>query len=261
MMGSMSARPGMLVEPAGYITSNDALKWKDLELYMVKHLEYPTCQTRPLKVKHKLNKGKRNKVVASVFTYTERNDNLALCVIQDILELAILDYAFASEEQGQIRKEKVARNRDEQHRDFFDNIGNKIVINGNYHRKPIVFEPDTSHVIPERKALADLEFKNRDVDKVSDEEPLEDRIRSIEMRLALHRLDVPKPLQKRIRFDETQLQKALRGHHSVGEREWTSMPKQKSIHMLAKIRYRNTIRLIDCGESFQRVARATTSDA
>ncbi|THC95331.1 hypothetical protein EYZ11_005191 [Aspergillus tanneri] len=96
MMGSMSARPGMLVEPAGYITSNDALKWKDLELYMVKHLEYPTCQTRPLKVKHKLNKGKRNKVVASVFTYTERNDNLALCVIQDILELAILDYAFAS---------------------------------------------------------------------------------------------------------------------------------------------------------------------
>ena len=31
------------------------------------------------------------------FTYTERNDNLSLCVIQDILELAFLDGAFASE--------------------------------------------------------------------------------------------------------------------------------------------------------------------
>ena len=32
-----------------------------------------------------------------VFTYTERNDNLSLCVIQDILELAFLDDPFASE--------------------------------------------------------------------------------------------------------------------------------------------------------------------
>lgn len=32
-----------------------------------------------------------------VFTYTERNDNLGLCVIQDILEYAFLDNAFASE--------------------------------------------------------------------------------------------------------------------------------------------------------------------
>lgn len=49
--------------------------------------------------------------------------------------------------------------------------------------------------------LADLEFKNRDVDKVSDEELLEDRIRSLELRLTLHRLNVPPALQKRIRFD------------------------------------------------------------
>ena len=31
-----------------------------------------------------------------VFTYTERNDNLGLCVIQDILMYAFLDGAFAS---------------------------------------------------------------------------------------------------------------------------------------------------------------------
>lgn len=44
--------------------------------------------------------------------------------------------------------------------------------------------------------LADLEFKNRDVDKASDEELLEDRIRSLELRLTLHRLNVPPALQK-----------------------------------------------------------------
>ena len=32
-----------------------------------------------------------------VFTYTEWNDNLGLCVIQDIVELAFLDDAFTSE--------------------------------------------------------------------------------------------------------------------------------------------------------------------
>lgn len=32
-----------------------------------------------------------------VFICTEWNDNLSLCIIQDILELAFLDDAFASE--------------------------------------------------------------------------------------------------------------------------------------------------------------------
>jgi hypothetical protein len=77
--------------------SPDALKWKDIELYMVKHPEDPNCQMLLMRVRHRLNKGKRNKGVAPVFTYTERNDNLGLCVIQDILEYAILDDAFASQ--------------------------------------------------------------------------------------------------------------------------------------------------------------------
>jgi hypothetical protein len=36
-------------------------------------------------------------LTSPVFTYTERNDNLGLCVIQDILEFAFRDGAFASE--------------------------------------------------------------------------------------------------------------------------------------------------------------------
>jgi hypothetical protein len=65
-----------------------------------------------------------------------------------------------------------------------------------------MFEPDLSHIVPERKALADLEFKNRDVDKVNNAELVEDRICSLELRLALHNLNVPRPLQRRVRFDE-----------------------------------------------------------
>jgi hypothetical protein len=92
---------------------NDALKWKDIKLYMVKHPEDPKRQVLLMRVKHRLNKGNRNKGVRKrkhfaylqyilirnkpVFTYTERNDNLGLCVIQDVLEYAFLDNAFASE--------------------------------------------------------------------------------------------------------------------------------------------------------------------
>ncbi|KAF7166244.1 hypothetical protein CNMCM5623_000001 [Aspergillus felis] len=404
MMSSTSARPGTLIESPGYMRCNDSLKWKDIELYMVKHPENPACQTLLMRVRHRLNKGKRNKGVAPVFTYTERNDNLGLCVIQDILEFAFRDGAFASEyikkprdvwrytdvpnhrlstpihfkeevqeipvfrsavkdpegrwithptraltykkaqedeiatsrsdgskepgslykyrkgaaanlrhldehsrniimghsqshtfayyvqvqddtqsafmgtptrdaliklatnssltrdasvpqrlsdekkqeieqltelrdlkrKRDQLRRDLIAQYhrlhkargtvlyseferaqkrvraerkklhkmaKDEQHGNFFKNVGNRIV-EGNYQGKPLTFEPDISHVVPERKALADLEFKNRDVDKISDSELLEDRIRSLEMRLALYDLEVPKTLQKRITFRE-----------------------------------------------------------
>lgn len=88
----------------------------------------------------------------------------------------------------------------------FENIGNQI-IEQNYQGKPIKFEPNVSHVIPERKALADLEFKNQDVDTVNDAELLEDHIQSLELRLALHKLNVPKPLQKQIKFNDSSADK------------------------------------------------------
>lgn len=98
-------------------------------------------------------------------------------------------------------KKKLLRSAEEaQRKEFFGAVGN-VIIEQNYQGKPIQFDPDTSHILPERKMLADLEFKNRDVDKVSDEELLEDRIHSLELRLTLHHLNVPPALQKRIRFD------------------------------------------------------------
>lgn len=86
--------------------------------------------------------------------------------------------------------------------EFFENIGNHI-IDQNYQGNPVEFEPDTSHIQPERKELADLEFKNRDVDTIDDTELIEDRIRSLDLRLRLHRLHVPKALRKRVTFEST----------------------------------------------------------
>ncbi|KAJ5245744.1 beta-lactamase/transpeptidase-like protein [Penicillium chrysogenum] len=85
---------------------------------------------------------------------------------------------------------------------FFEHVGNHI-IDQNYQGIPVEFEPDTSHIQPERKVLADLEFKNRDVDTVDDAELVEDRIRSLELRLELHQRNIPKPLRKRVKFEAT----------------------------------------------------------
>lgn len=83
---------------------------------------------------------------------------------------------------------------------FFKDIGNEI-IERNHQGNPITFTPDTSHIQPERRALANLEFKNRDADILSDAEMLEDRIRSLELRLELNRLHIPKALKNQIKFD------------------------------------------------------------
>lgn len=56
-MTSTSARPGALIESSGYVHENDALKWKDIELFMVKHPEDPTSYVLLIKVRHRLNKG------------------------------------------------------------------------------------------------------------------------------------------------------------------------------------------------------------
>lgn len=56
-------------------------------------------------------------------------------------------------------------------------------------------------VFPGRRALADRKFKNQDASRVSDEELFEDRINSLEMRLKLYDIQVPRPLQTRIKTD------------------------------------------------------------
>jgi len=64
MMTSTSARPGTLLESSGYFKSNDALKWGDIEIFMVKVPRHPSCKVLLVRSKHRLNKGKRNKGAA-----------------------------------------------------------------------------------------------------------------------------------------------------------------------------------------------------
>jgi hypothetical protein len=89
------------------------------------------------------------------------------------------------------------RNRDH----FFDNIGNRI-IEANHQGNPIKFNPDLSHIQPERKDLADLEFKNRDTDNLDRATLIEDRIRSLELRLQLEKLHIPQGLHRKIDFSK-----------------------------------------------------------
>ena len=49
--------------------------------------------------------------------------------------------------------------------------------------------------------LVELKFKNRDIDTIDDAELIEDRIQSLELRLKLHGLHMPKALRKRVKFD------------------------------------------------------------
>lgn len=59
------AHPGTLVMFFEYMRKGkDTLKWKDIKLFMVKHPEEPSCQTLLIRVRHRLNKGKRNQGVA-----------------------------------------------------------------------------------------------------------------------------------------------------------------------------------------------------
>ena len=63
-MTSTTAHPGTLVVSSGYMRKGkDTLKWKDIELFMVKHPEELSCQTLLMRVRHRLNKGKRNQGV------------------------------------------------------------------------------------------------------------------------------------------------------------------------------------------------------
>ena len=60
-MCSSTARPGTLIESNAHENVGDALKWKDVALYMVKHPEDPNRRELLMRVRHKLLKRRRNK--------------------------------------------------------------------------------------------------------------------------------------------------------------------------------------------------------
>lgn len=73
--------------------------------------------------------------------------------------------------------------------EFFKSVGDQIIA-GNAAGKPVQYEYDISAIQPERLELGELEFKNKDCED-NDDELLEDRIRSLEMRLKMIDLNIP----------------------------------------------------------------------
>ncbi|KAJ5433516.1 uncharacterized protein N7458_012672 [Penicillium daleae] len=139
------------------------------------------------------------------------------------------------------RRKKIYKEAKERARDdFFENIRNHI-IDKNYQGNPLAFEPDTSYIQPERKGLADLEFKNRDINTINDIELIEDRIRSLELRLRLHGLYIPKALRKRVKFESASPIYTL---------------QQSNLDILGRTRCKSISGPISFRKGFQRVASA-----
>ncbi|KAJ6109629.1 hypothetical protein N7486_001864 [Penicillium sp. IBT 16267x] len=92
--------------------------------------------------------------------------------------------------------------------EFFKQVGNRI-IESNAAGKPIKYMPNTSGVQPERLALAALEFQNRDVNEIDDDQLIKDRIQSLELRLELNKLRMPVGIQPHIRSQEKKTQQLV----------------------------------------------------
>ncbi|OAX77524.1 hypothetical protein ACJ72_08177 [Emergomyces africanus] len=98
--------------------------------------------------------------------------------------------------QVQATRKRLQKQLDKKsYKQFFENVGNTIIEN-NYHGRTTTFKPNSFSVLSERKALTALEFKNRDVSAIPDEQLMEDRIQSLKLRLALDRLSVPRHMTR-----------------------------------------------------------------
>lgn len=59
-MCSTTARPGCLIESNAHRKSGDALKWGDIELFMVQNPDDASHREVIMRVMHRLIKGRRN---------------------------------------------------------------------------------------------------------------------------------------------------------------------------------------------------------
>ncbi|KAJ5577517.1 uncharacterized protein N7459_006481 [Penicillium hispanicum] len=111
---------------------------------------------------------------------------LSLLAIPALYVMLLRRSIFQKKKRIRAKQKRLHKDvKDQIYHNFFEYIGN-CIIDQNYQGIPMEFKPDTSHIQPERRVLADLEFKNRDMDTIDDAELVEDYIRSLELRLELH---------------------------------------------------------------------------
>ncbi|OJD22769.1 hypothetical protein ACJ73_05881 [Blastomyces percursus] len=86
--------------------------------------------------------------------------------LSKIKDMTILqDYRQRCNKIRTTRRRLLKETGDKAYKDHFENIGD-IIIEMNYSGEGCPYDPDTSSILPERKALAAIEFKNRDVNTV-----------------------------------------------------------------------------------------------
>ncbi|EGE79164.2 hypothetical protein BDDG_02102 [Blastomyces dermatitidis ATCC 18188] len=305
MMTSTSARPGTLLWASGCCKKKkDALCWGDTELFIVIDPERPNCKVLLMRVRHRLNKGKRNKGRATssslplkmtpsaatgskkpkisdvpahrksvpihfkkemeripIFQSTTRDKEgnwithptEPLTYTQFCEDERRLDRAWGAADNGspyKYRKSNAAAIADAMIRlstnssitrdpsaprgltpaqrrsveggpnlmalerdciEFRDALITEygtlskikdMTILQDYRQRcnkrgGLSIQPWHLLILPKRKALVAIEFQNRDVNTVPDEELMEDRIKSLDLRLTLSRLTIPRHLASR----------------------------------------------------------------
>ena len=122
-------------------------------------------------------------------------------MLSKIKDMTILQEYRKRSNKVRTRRNRLLKKKEaEVYSGHFDNVGDTI-IEMNYRGESCTYRPDTSSIPPERKTLAALEFQNRDVDTVPYDELVEDRNRSLELRLALSRLNTPRRLVSNLRLE------------------------------------------------------------
>jgi len=91
---------------------------------------------------------------------------------------------------------------------FFENIGNNIIA-ANRQKKPIIFTADIFRIQSEKKKLAEFEFKNRNTADITAAILFEKRIRLLELRLQLEKLQISRELYRKIDFGKSEIDRII----------------------------------------------------
>lgn len=104
MIAYTSSRPGAIIESGCYSGTNEALRYKDVRVTVVRNPDEIGNNVMVMEIDILLMKGKRNKGDLTTYVIHEQDDNLAFCPIIHFLAIAFADNAFDPEKNIQARR-------------------------------------------------------------------------------------------------------------------------------------------------------------
>ncbi|ERF72618.1 hypothetical protein EPUS_05672 [Endocarpon pusillum Z07020] len=93
---STTSRAGTIVESIGYLKQNQAVEYRDIQLYALQDKGNPGSVKLGMLITLRLLKGRRNRGNPPLIKFLERQDVPSFCLIKVICGLALKDKAFAS---------------------------------------------------------------------------------------------------------------------------------------------------------------------